>query len=40
LLLEHGGFLLPDNAMAFEGIANGWRGKVAERLHEILTNLG
>jgi uncharacterized protein YndB with AHSA1/START domain len=38
LLLEHSGFL-PDNALAFEGLAKGWRGKVAERLHEILTNL-
>jgi uncharacterized protein YndB with AHSA1/START domain len=38
LRLEHTGFL-PANAMAFEGIAKGWRGKVAERLNEILANL-
>jgi len=38
LLLEHDGFL-PANALAFEGIAKGWSGKVAERLNEILANL-
>jgi uncharacterized protein YndB with AHSA1/START domain len=38
LLLEHDGFL-PANTMAFEGIAKGWRGKVAERLNEILADL-
>ena len=36
LALEHAGFL-PANAMAFEGLARGWRGKVAERMSEVLT---
>lgn len=36
LALEHAGFL-PANKMAFEGLARGWRGKVAERMSEVLT---
>lgn len=35
LTLEHSGFL-PIHAMAFEGMSNGWRGKLARRLAEVL----
>ena len=35
LTLEHDG-LLPENSLAFAGLPKGWRGKVRERLHEIL----
>jgi uncharacterized protein YndB with AHSA1/START domain len=39
LLLEHSGFL-PDNAFAFDALARGWRGKVAERISEALASAG
>ena len=35
LLLEHSGFT-PAQSIAFDGIARGWRGKVAERMSEAL----
>jgi uncharacterized protein YndB with AHSA1/START domain len=35
LALEHSGFTAA-NAMAFEGLARGWRGKVAERISAAL----
>jgi uncharacterized protein YndB with AHSA1/START domain len=37
LTLEHSGFL-PSNAMAFDGLGRGWRGKVAERMSEVLAS--
>jgi uncharacterized protein YndB with AHSA1/START domain len=35
LRLEHSGFL-PIHAAAFDGMGNGWRGKIARRLEDIL----
>ena len=37
LILEHDGFELPANAFAFDAMGKGWRGKVRERLIQILT---
>ncbi len=37
LVLDHAGFL-PAHAFAFEGLARGWRGKVAERITEVLSS--
>ncbi|MCA9646609.1 MAG: SRPBCC domain-containing protein [Polyangiaceae bacterium] len=39
LRLEHSGFR-PQDAFALEGLARGWRGKVAERITELLTSEG
>jgi uncharacterized protein YndB with AHSA1/START domain len=38
LVLEHAGFL-PNNAFAYDAMGKGWRGKVAERMSEILARL-
>jgi uncharacterized protein YndB with AHSA1/START domain len=38
LRLEHAGFL-PRNAFAFDGMGKGWRGKVAERMSEVIARL-
>ncbi len=35
LVLEHSGFL-PRNAFAFDVMSKGWRGKMVDRLNEIL----
>ena len=35
LTLDHSGFS-PRNTLAFEGLGKGWRGKVGERISEIL----
>ncbi len=39
LHLEHTGFKAKD-AMALDGLGNGWRGKVAERMERAITALG
>lgn len=39
LRLEHAGFL-PKNAFAFEMMGQGWRGRIAARLGEVLASLG
>ena len=38
LFLEHSGFL-PRNAMAFEIMGKGWRGKMVDRLNDVLGQL-
>jgi uncharacterized protein YndB with AHSA1/START domain len=38
LALEHAGFL-PQNAFAFDAMGKGWRGKVAERMDEVIKKL-
>jgi uncharacterized protein YndB with AHSA1/START domain len=35
LALEHSGFL-PRNAFAFDAMSKGWRGKMVDRLNEVL----
>jgi uncharacterized protein YndB with AHSA1/START domain len=38
LKLEHSGFL-PTQAFALEGLSKGWRGRVGDRLKEIIASL-
>ena len=38
LVLEHSGFL-PRNAFAFDAMSKGWRGKMVDRLDEVLTQV-
>jgi uncharacterized protein YndB with AHSA1/START domain len=38
LTLEHSGFL-PRNAFAFDVMSKGWRGKMVDRLNEVLTQV-
>lgn len=38
LELNHSGFT-PKNAFAFENLGKGWRGKLAERIERVLTEL-
>lgn len=38
LELNHSGFT-PKNALAFENLGKGWRGKLAERIERVLTEL-
>jgi uncharacterized protein YndB with AHSA1/START domain len=38
LTLEHSGFL-PTNAFAFDVMSKGWRGKMVDRLNEVLTQV-
>jgi hypothetical protein len=38
LTLEHSGFL-PRNAFALDVMSKGWRGKMVDRLKEVLTQI-